>query len=303
MQNLKEKFMDKSKLNPNFQNLDVDYLYHLGLDSSMNLKGEFGDVKYVVLTRSFSNADFFANQFTSAYYGLKGVSINCKTIAKDERYHIYKVGNTIIISHGVGFPSMLICLNEIVKLMWHAGVEDYKFIRFSPGGGLNIPENSVVVANHAINQQLKPEWSNIEFGEYYTYPTILDDKLSQDLIAANPDASITQGKILASSSFYNGQARINGALAVNYTKQQAHDYLAKAYAAGARGIDMESSCFAAFCSEMNIPGCIVLAAVSDRLKGNDNEPSLRVDNDKLSPVLIAAGQIIVNYILNNTKRD
>ena len=295
--------MDKSKLNPHFQQLDVDYLYHLGLDSSMDLKGEFGDVKYVVLTRSFSNADYFANQFTSAYYGLNDVNITCKTIAKDERYHIYKVGNTIIISHGVGFPSMLICLNEIVKLMWHAGVEDYKFIRFSPGGGLNIAENSIVVANQALNQQLKAEWSNIEFGEYYTYPTILDEQLSTDLITANPDAAIIQGKILASSSFYNGQARTNGALAVNYTKQQAHEYLSNAYAAGARGIDMESSCFIAFCHEMGIPGCVVLAAVADRLQGNDNEPSLRVDNDKLSPVLTAAGQVIINYILCNTKRD
>jgi len=295
--------MDKSKLNPHFQQLDVDYLYHLGLDSSMDLKGEFGDVKYVVLTRSFSNADYFANQFTSAYYGLNDVNITCKTIAKDERYHIYKVGNTIIISHGVGFPSMLICLNEIVKLMWHAGVEDYKFIRFSPGGGLNVAENSIVVAHQALNQQLKAEWSNIEFGEYYTYPTILDEQLSTDLIAANPDAAIIQGKILASSSFYNGQARTNGALAVNYTKQQAHEYLSNAYAAGARGIDMESSCFIAFCHEMGIPGCVVLAAVADRLQGNDNEPSLRVDNDKLSPVLTAAGQVIINYILCNTKRD
>ena len=295
--------MDKSKLNPHFQQLDVDYLYHLGLDSSMDLKGEFGDVKYVVLTRSFSNADYFANQFTRAYYGLNDVNITCKTIAKDERYHIYKDGNTIIISHGVGFPSMLICLNEIVKLMWHAGVEDYKFIRFSPGGGLNIAENSIVVANQALNQQLKAEWSNIEFGEYYTYPTILDEQLSTALVTANPDAAIIQGKILASSSFYNGQARTNGALAVNYTKQQAHEYLSNAYAAGARGIDMESSCFIAFCHEMGIPGCVVLAAVADRLQGNDNEPSLRVDNDKLSPVLTAAGQVIINYILCNTKRD
>lgn len=295
--------MDKSKLNPHFQQLDVDYLYHLGLDSSMDLKNEFGDVKYVVLTRSFSNADYFANQFTSAYYGLNDVNITCKTIAKDERYHIYKVGNTIIISHGVGFPSMLICLNEIVKLMWHAGVEDYKFIRFSPGGGLNVAENSIVVAHQALNQQLKAEWSNIEFGDYYTYPTILDAKLSQGLIAANPDTPIIQGKILASSSFYNGQARTNGALIVNYTKQQAHDYLASAYTAGARGIDMESSCFIAFCHEMGIPGCVVLAALADRLQGKDIEPSLSVDNDKLSPVLTAVGQVIINYILCNTKRD
>ena len=37
--------MDKTKLNPHFQQLEVDYLYHLGLDTSMDLKKDFGELK------------------------------------------------------------------------------------------------------------------------------------------------------------------------------------------------------------------------------------------------------------------
>lgn len=291
--------MDNNKLNPEFQKLDIDYLYHLGLDSSMNLEKEFGDVKYVVFTRSFSNADYFANQFTERFYGLKNLHVQCKTIAKDERYHIYKIANTLIISHGVGFPSMLICLNEVVKLMWHAGVKDFKFFRLSPGGGINVEENCVIVATEALNQQLQPEWSNIEFGDYYTYPTALSAEVSQGLIKTNPDIHLQSGKVMASSCFYNGQARLNGALAVSYNKTQRDEYLNRAYQAGVRGIDMESTCFAAFCTELGIPAGIVIAALADRLKDNDTEPSLMVDSEKLSPALHKAGQVIINYILEN----
>lgn len=291
--------MDNSRLNPEFQKLEVDYLYHLGLDSGMDLPKEFGDIKYVIFTRSFSNADYFANQFAEQFYGLNNLHIQCKTIAKDERYHIYKIANTLIVSHGVGFPSMLICLNEVVKLMWHAQVSDFKFLRLSPGGGVNVADNSVIIATEALNQQFQPKWSNIEFGDYYDYPTPLSAEVANALLDANPNMKLLSGKVMASSCFYNGQARLNGAVAVSYDKQQRDDYLNRAYQAGIRGIDMESSCFAAFCNELQIPGGIVIAALADRLKDNDSEPSLMVDSDKLSPALHKAGQVIINYILKN----
>lgn len=294
--------MDKTNLNPHFQTLDVDYLYHLGLDSGTDLKQQFGDVKYVVLTRSFSDADYFADQFTEKFYGLKDVHIECKTIAKDERYHIYKVANSLIISHGIGFPSMLICLNEVVKLLWHAGVEDYQFIRISPGGGIGVTENKVVIANTALNQELKPEWSNIEFGEYYTYNTIMPDTVSQGIIAANPELELTTGKILSTASFYNGQARLNGAIPVTYTEEERNAYLQRAYDEGARGIDMESSCFAAFCNNFSIPATVVLSSGANRLNSQDSVESSLLFDKNVEIGIKTATSAIINYILRNTQR-
>ena len=293
--------MDKTKLNPHFQQLEVDYLYHLGLDTSMDLKKDFGDVQFVVFTRSFANADYFANQFSEAKFGLNGLKIKCKTIAKDERYHIYKVANTIVISHGVGFPSMLICLNEIVKLLHYAGVNEYKFMRLSPAGGLDVPNNSVVVANEALSYDLSSTWKNIEFGEYYTYSTVMNDSTAKALVAASPQIPTIVGKCLGTNSFYNGQARINGAIEVSFTKAERDAYLKKAHAAGVRAIDMESSCFMAFCNYFSIEGADVLAAVTDRLKDQDKEPSLELGEEQLSPALFNAGKVIINYILSQRK--
>ncbi len=42
---------------------------------------------------------------------------------------MYKVGPILSVSHGMGVPSLSILLHEMIKLMWHAGVEDPVFFR------------------------------------------------------------------------------------------------------------------------------------------------------------------------------
>jgi uridine phosphorylase len=288
--------MNYDNLNKTFQNLDTDYLYHLGLDSSMDLVQMFGDVKFVVFTRSPSDADYFAKQYTNAYYKLDDIEISCKTIAKDERYHIYKIANTLVISHGVGSPSMLICLNEVTKLLWHAKVTNFSYIRLSPGGGLSTDKAKIVIASHAVNHELKPTWANIEFGEYYNYDTQMATQLS-DKILSMANSQAISGSILSSQSFYNGQARINGALPTSYNKDEARRYLQQAYDAGVRGIDMESGCFSAFCNQFEIPASIILATSVDRLN-DDSITAQSFDGNNLDICIKNASNILINFLLS-----
>ena len=44
------------------EDIEVDYLYHLGLDSSMNLKALFGNVKFVCMGGSPDRAYEFAKK-------------------------------------------------------------------------------------------------------------------------------------------------------------------------------------------------------------------------------------------------
>lgn len=288
--------MNYDNLNKTFQNLDTDYLYHLGLDSSMGLVQMFGDVKFVVFTRSPSDADYFAKQYTKAYYKLDDIEISCKTIAKDERYHIYKIANTLIISHGVGSPSMLICLNEVTKLLWHAKVTNFSYIRLCPGGGLGTDKAKIVIASHAVNHELKPTWANIEFGEYYNYDTQMATQLS-DKILSMANSQAISGSILSSQSFYNGQARINGALPTSYSKEEARKYLQQAYDAGVRGIDMESGCFSAFCNQFEISASIILATSVDRLN-DDSITAQSFDGNNLDICIKNASNILINFLLS-----
>lgn len=290
--------MDKSQLNPYFQNLKIDYLYHLGLDSEMDLKKTFGQIKHVIFTRSFAAADYISNLFASQYYGISEVKIHCATIAKDERYHIHLVAHTLIISHGVGFPSMLICLNEIIKLLCHAGVEQPQFFRIGTADGLGLAENQVVIAHSALSPELKPEWRNIEFGEYYTYSTEMDADLAKAIILANPKTNLISAKILSGFSFYTGQARLNGALATSYTSPQRDAYLTKAYNLGVRALDLESACFAAICRHFAIPAAIIAASIVDRLIAPDTELARPLLDQNPAPAIQNASNLLINYLRN-----
>ncbi len=50
-----------------------------------------------------------------------------------------------------------------------------------------------------------------------------------------------------------GQARLDGAFC-SYSEEDKQSYLAEAYAAGVRNIEMESSVFAAMCKLSNLRG-------------------------------------------------
>ena len=290
--------MDNTKLSTEFQKLDVDYLYHLGLDTTMDLKAQFGGIKHVVFTRSFASSDQISNLLTSEFYGINDIKIHCEVIAKDERYHLHKVAHTLVVSHGVGFPSMLICLNEITKLLFHAGATDFNFYRVGPAGGVGISEDNVIIASEALSPELKPEWKNIEFGEYYSYSTQMKADLTNKLIYANKDnGSIINGKVLSSANFYEGQARLNGAIAPSFNKVQRDAYLQQAHEAGVRAIDMESACFTAFCKNMDIPATMILPIIVDRLCDNDQEPVITADQTRVSPIMVTASKILSNLLI------
>ncbi len=286
--------MDKSKLNPHFQDLNVDYLYHLGLDSSMDLKTMFGDVQYVIFTRSFNNADLIANEFVKRYYNIKNINLKCITIGKNERYHIHKVHNSIIVSHGIGAPSLLICLNEVVKLLWHSGVENPKFFRTGPAGGLGVPEGSIVLGTEALNNTLVSEFTNIEFGEEHKYPAPFDIEFTNDVAKVSGSYSPILGQVIGGMGFYTGQARINGAMPLTFSIEERENYLKKAYDLGVRSLDMESLGFAAFCNQLAIPACEVNSIIVDRFKSDQ----ITMSKEAQLATLAKTSHLIIDYVIS-----
>lgn len=291
--------MNIQKLSTHFQNIDIDYLYHLGLDSSMDLPSMFGDIKYVILTRSNGDADYVASQLTQKYYKLDNIEIECHTIAKDERYHIHKISNTLVISHGIGSPSLLICINEVIKLLWHAKVYDASFFRIGPCGGIGIGKGQLICSNEAVNHNFAAQWENIEFGEARQHISKTSDKLLNKIMSDN--TNIHKGKILSTNSFYNGQGRINGAIEVSYSQEESDKYLLDAYKSGVRAIDLESGCFLAICNEFEIPAAIVLESIVDRLDGTQDIDYINHSDlvSKPNSNIKNAALLAINYIIKN----
>merc|ERR1711935_807457 len=102
--------------NPHLAGLDVDVLYHLALDTSMDLVAMFGDVKFVVLGGSGERMRKVAEAAADRF----GITEELKNLCATDRYSLYKVGPIISVSHGMGMPSIGILLHELAKLMHYA---------------------------------------------------------------------------------------------------------------------------------------------------------------------------------------
>merc|ERR1719397_2319395 len=125
-------------MNPHIKSMEEDVLYHLALGSgSHDLKQMFGDVRFVCMggnpKRMKSFAEYMLDQLDIQLpTGTKLLDIS----ERSHRYAMYKVGPVLSISHGMGMPSASILLHEVIKLMYHAGVQNPTFFRIGTCGGI-----------------------------------------------------------------------------------------------------------------------------------------------------------------------
>lgn len=259
--------LNKETMNPHLAELNPDFLYHLGLDSSMDLKGMFGDVKYVCMGGSPERAEAFAKK-TAEDLGIKVPEGGIEPIGKTERFSLYKVGPVISVSHGMGMPSMSILLNEIAKLLFYAGVPDPVFMRIGTSGGIGVEPGMVVVTDKALNEELLPHHKKVILGLEHKFPTELDKGLIKEIIDVRGDVEAVVGNTIGTDDFYEGQARMDGALPPLFTERQQRAFLELAYAQGARNFEMEAPEFAAFCIRAGIRCAVMCVALLNRLKGD-----------------------------------
>lgn len=253
--------------NPHIYELDEDFLYHLGLDTTMDLEGMFGDVKFVCMGGSAGRAETFAKKLAFDL-NLDIPEEDIQPLGKTERGSLFKVGPVISMSHGMGMPSMTIFLHEVTKLLEHAGATDVKFIRIGTSGGVGVEPGTVIVADEAVNGKLKAQHEAVVLGSTQTYPTQLDLQMREDILSVAGDIRTQVGKTMGADDFYEGQGRLDGAFDPGYTEDDKMEFLIRAHDVGVRNIEMEASAFAAFCLRAGIPAALVCAALVNRLDGD-----------------------------------
>lgn len=286
--------------NPNLDKLDVDFLYHFGLNSSMDLQSAFGDVKYVCMGGSADRAETFANKVAEELkIPLPGNS--AQPIAKTERFSLFKVGPVISVSHGMGMGSISICVNEIAKLLEYAGCKqgEVKFIRIGTSGGVGVEGGDVVIADEALNAKLEPQFVKVVLGKERAYPTTLDKDLSVDLMTCREDINAVFGKTIGTNDFYEEQARLDGALDPGYTEEEKMEFIKEAYEKGGRNFEMESPEFASFCLRAGIPAAIVCCALLNRLNGDQVDAT----PEQLAQYSDNAQQVVINYIRKKLEEE
>lgn len=255
--------------NPYLDSMDEDILYHLDLGTKThNLPAMFGDVKFVCVGGSPNRMKAFA-LFMHQELRLPGSGADIADIcARTDRYCMYKVGPMLSISHGMGIPSMSIMLHELIKLLHHAQCCDVTIIRMGTSGGIGVAPGSVVITDTAVDSFFKPRFEQVILDNIVTRSTELDKELAEELFSCSreiPNFPTLIGHTMCTYDFYEGQGRLDGALC-SFSREKKVDYLKRAYIAGVRNIEMESTVFAAMCRLCGLKAAVVCVTLLDRLE-------------------------------------
>ncbi|XP_050554190.1 uridine phosphorylase 1 [Spodoptera frugiperda] len=257
--------------NKHLAGLDVDILYHLGLDTkTYDLPAMFGDVKFVCMGGTKVRMREFA-EYMREVLDLPNKGERLVNLTKhSQRYAMYKVGPVLSVSHGIGIPSMTTVLQEVIKLMSYAKAKDPIFFRIGTSGGLSIPAGSVVVSSFGLNGNLEQTYDIPILGKTRKLPALLDQRVYQEvhsLSSADDGFGTYIGGTMGADDFYRGQGRLDGPFC-DYTEADKMAFLRSLTGMGVRNIEMEAPAFSAYTREAGIRACIVCITFLDRLQGD-----------------------------------
>uniref|UniRef100_A0A8C4YML4 Uridine phosphorylase n=1 Tax=Gopherus evgoodei TaxID=1825980 RepID=A0A8C4YML4_9SAUR len=255
--------------NPYLESMDEDVLYHFSLGTKThNLPVMFGDIKFICVGGSPNRMKAFA-QLMHKELGLEGDGKDLKDIcAGTDRYSMYKAGPVLSITHGMGVPSISIMLHELIKLLHHAKCRDVTIIRIGTPGGID--PGTVVITDIAVDSFFKAQFQQVILDNIVIRSTELDKDLVEELLNCSKeihDFPTLTGHTMCTYDFYEGQGRLDGALC-SFSNEKKLEYLKRAYDAGVRNIEMESTVFAAICRLCGLKAAVVCVALLNRLEGD-----------------------------------
>jgi uridine phosphorylase len=242
-------------------------LHHLGLTSVH----EFADVKFICVCGTNERAHEIAKAFN--------VNNDMRELGRS-RFVVYKVQNVIVCSHGMGGPSISICLNELIKALNMAcNCADVTFIRVGTSGGIGVPPGTIVCTTEALNEDLEPFYLTNIMGKKMKYPAILDTGDIEEEIV------VVHGKTLSTNCFYENQARTDGAFC-SFTQDDQRAYIRKLYSIGVRNIEMEIVTFAAIVHRAGLRAVAYCITLVDRLEDQALIPPENIDVGKLISTIV-----------------
>ncbi|VDO79114.1 unnamed protein product [Soboliphyme baturini] len=295
-------------------NSDEDILYHLGITSkTYDFKKVLGDIKFVCTGGSVKRIENFAKCLLERLPINSPFGVQPKNLCQSDRFVMYKVGPVLCVNHGIGFGSLSIMLNEVFKLLRYAGCTDVTFFRVGTSGGIGMrfkrksssagsPGGTLVITKTAVDGLLQESYEAVLKQYYYVvlvlgksirYPTVLNEAVSEELkkIAEELGFNVVTGKTLSANDFYEGEARLDGALC-SYTEEEKMQFIQKAYALGVRNMEMEATCFAAMCLRAHFKAAVICVALLDRLK----EDQLTTPPEELRQWEARPMEVVLQYI-------
>lgn len=267
---MNEDYVSNS-INVYLEDLRLDFLYHLGLDTTQDLVTLFGDVKFVCMGGAQKRMHDFAYYIMNVIGYTIPFGTELMDISKHaHRYSLYKIGPVLSVSHGMGTPSISILLHEMIKLMYYASCKNPIFFRIGTSGGVGLPGGSVVISESAVDGMCNHYYELPVLGKLVRRRCVFDKELIDELLSlADSDKSydVVTGTTLCALDFYEGQSRLDGAFC-GYSPKEKLLHMEYLYNYGIRNIEMESLVFGALTHQAGIRAAVVCVTLLDRLEGD-----------------------------------
>jgi len=244
----------------------METYYHLGETSESivqkGLVSEFAVVKFVVMGGSRDRMYKAADQYASR------TGQKLESWGTHKRFALYKVNRVLFCSHGMGSPSFSILLHEITKLLNFVGAKAFTYMRVGTCGGIGVPAGKIVSTIQAYNGSLEPFYEVHAFGKKYRRPCVFSKAVSDAIVHANRSKyEIFQGGTSGTDTFYEGQGRLDGAIAEHDSSQRTA-FLKRAKSKGILNFEMEACMFGAFTNHLGIPAANLCATIINREEGD-----------------------------------
>jgi len=282
--------------NENLKNIDVDFLYHFGIDNkTTDLEKTFGDVNFVVMGGSEGRMENFAkalyNHLKDKLPNLDPKCAETDLAKKGGRYVMFKIANTLILNHGMGFGSLSIALHEILKLLHYAKAKNLTFIRMGTCGGVGQEAGTICITKTGYTQLIEPYFPYAACGKVIKLPSTACDQTIKIFSEHVERAGLTFaiGNTVSTDDFYEGQGRTDGAFC-HYTSEQKLDWLRELSTVhNVINFEMEACLFIASCNRAKVKSLCACAAMLNRLNGDQITSTKEVLGgyvDKLMSVVI-----------------
>jgi len=253
-------------------NYEIDYYFHLYLDSNSNIEKKFKNITYVFYTGKRTDADDLALFFQTQLTNLKDVP---KILAKDDRFRIYIVSNCIIVSHELGASSLSILLQELTKVLSRVNCPFKGYIKFGRTWSFNESLGTSIISDQCINERLKIFETFSILGKKQKRKIKFCSNLLCQFRSIFKDLKF--GKIIG----VNNLLKSFGLSSTEIVRKDLEKkYLKKLKNLDVKQFDLESHIFGAFCGQLKIP-CIVLGLISGNLT-----KTLKLPLDPLFKILL-----------------
>lgn len=284
------------QINDHLGNIKEEYLYLLEFELNPCNLAKFSGIKYVLMQGSNTRARTFAKKLAHKFLDISPNYFEPQSLTVTSRFSIYRIGNMLSVSHGMGNTSILSLLNELTKILHYAGSTQVEYIRIGTSGGIGVTPGSVIITDTAYTPMLNDYYEFPSLDKIVTVPTQFDKNLIKRIYDSQPrglDFTINIANSIAADDFYLGQARFDGALNPKRDLAYRNQYFEKIRAQGIRNFEMESTSMAAFCNSTQIPATMIAVTLVNRMDGDQisSTPEMLAEFSDRSQL------VAINYLL------